>query len=52
MRARAWKLSRAGIPLAFLAIFFAWPLGKIFGRALRPSALGSARTRNDGHDHG
>ncbi|HYL53567.1 MAG TPA: iron ABC transporter permease [Acidimicrobiia bacterium] len=42
MRARAWKLSRAGIPLAFLAVFFAWPLGKIFGRALRPGALGSA----------
>jgi thiamine transport system permease protein len=42
MRVRAWQLSRVAIPLAFLAIFFAWPLGAIFGRALRPSALGTA----------
>ncbi len=42
MRARAWQLARVAVPLAFLAIFFAWPLGAIFGRALRPSALGDA----------
>src|SRR5437868_10207895 len=41
MRVRAWQLSRVGVPLAFLAIFFAWPLGAIFGRALRPGALGN-----------
>ncbi len=40
MRARAWQVSRVAVPLGFLAIFFAWPLGAIFGRALRPGALG------------
>jgi thiamine transport system permease protein len=42
MRTRAWQIVRVAVPLGFLAIFFIWPLGAIFGRALRPGALGDA----------
>ena len=35
-RARA---SRVAVPLGFLAVFFAWPLGAIFARSLRPGAI-------------
>jgi thiamine transport system permease protein len=38
-RARAWRLARVVVPVAFLAVFFAWPLAAIFARSLRPSAL-------------
>jgi thiamine transport system permease protein len=42
-----WKLVRVGVPLAFVGVFFLWPLGTIFGRALRPAALGDVLTDGD-----
>ena len=32
----------AVVPVAFTALFFAWPLGAILGRGLRASAIGDA----------
>ena len=50
MKARGWQLLRVVIPLGFLAIFFGWPLGAIFARALRAHAvvdvLGDAALRH------
>jgi thiamine transport system permease protein len=40
MRRSIWALLRVAVPLAFLGVFFLWPLGAILGRALRPSAVG------------
>ena len=35
-----WRFARVAIPLGFLAVFFAWPLGAIFSRSLRAGAIG------------
>lgn len=35
MRAR-WRWGLAAVPLAFLAVFFVWPVAAIIGRGLRP----------------
>jgi len=37
--ARAARIARAAVPVAFLAVFFAWPVAAIFARSLRPGAL-------------
>ena len=39
MSARAWHVVRAGVPLAFLTVFFAWPLVAILARTWEPSAI-------------
>jgi thiamine transport system permease protein len=36
---RAGRVARVGVPLAFLAIFFAWPLVAILTRAWEPGAI-------------
>jgi thiamine transport system permease protein len=36
----AWRALRVGIPLAFLAVFFLWPIGAIFRRSFSARALG------------
>ncbi|HEV7523605.1 MAG TPA: iron ABC transporter permease [Acidimicrobiia bacterium] len=36
---RAARCARVAIPVGFLALFFAWPLGAIFARSLRAGAL-------------
>ncbi len=37
--ARRARLVQIGVPLAFLALFFAWPLSSIFAHSLRASAI-------------
>ena len=38
-RARAVRVAQVVVPIGFLAVFFAWPVGAIFARSLRPGAL-------------
>jgi thiamine transport system permease protein len=38
-RARRARLVQVGVPLAFLAVFFGWPLASIFAHSLRVSAI-------------
>ncbi len=42
--ARAARWGRVAIPIAFLAVFFAWPLGAIFSHSLRPGAIADVVT--------
>ena len=38
---RVWRVVRAVIPLAFVGVFFAWPVAAIIGRSLTAGALRS-----------
>lgn len=42
MSPRAWRIAAYGVPLAFLALFFAYPLTTILTRGLRTGGGGSA----------
>ena len=37
---RVWRITRAVIPLAFVGVFFAWPVAAIIGRSWSAGALG------------
>ena len=41
---RAWRVVRAVIPLGFLGVFFAWPVGAIIGRSVSAGALHNVLT--------
>ena len=38
---RVWRVVRAVIPLAFVGVFFVWPVAAIIGRSLTAGALRS-----------
>jgi thiamine transport system permease protein len=44
MTRRAARGARLAVPLAFVAVFFCWPLGAIVSRSLRAEALGEVLT--------
>jgi thiamine transport system permease protein len=36
---RGWRVARASVPIAFFAVFFAWPVAAILHRSLAPGAI-------------